>query len=532
MNLLRNFRIEQELVHEQPIPIWESGASHEVRLCEGRHYRLTASSLEPELALFVGDTKIVPSRVHQSTDSTVKAWNYSPEFFAGEIEIKLVDENSIVFSCHADVSPDSRKLGRTHYHELLEDLESRASSCLYGGRAGGLRTQRGGERYPPIAFLSQLSSQIDKLTKSFAAIVKAPHRNLVSIRHEAKIHQVRRIDAATVRSVARRPTLVAAIRGIVGARQQDRVNVPRRQHTFDTAPNRIALGYINALCRQCESLRDALIADEDLETLEETQKGRWLERLSSLQSRVDKFLQVPFFDGLKPRSEDGGAYIAVARHPEYNRFCRIARQILNPVTMLAVDSEQLMTLKPSYQLYEYWTFFAVADEIQNMDLGLTWTADFNLTEGSLFHSLRSKSKFVGVSDDLTVKVIFQANFSGGSPYSVTRACKPDIVVEIQHASWARPKRIVLDAKYRSAQGSIQTGIDDMHVYRDSVRYTRDEPAIESAYILTPIELDGKIYDPEFQREHGIGAVCLSPGNTVKMKALLKQIFSFREAIQK
>ncbi len=531
MNQLRHFRVEQELLNGQTMPIWESVTSRQIRLCEGRRYRFTASSSEPDLALLIGGDHLAPSQVHQSADSTVQVWNYSPEFFAGEVDVKLIDNSSIIFSRVADVSADSRKLGREHYHELLKDLESRASSCLYGGRAGVLRTRRGGEKYPPIAFLTQLSSHIDSLAKSFAAIAQAPHRNLVSTRHEAKIHQVRQIDAATVRSVARRPTLVAAIRGVVGARQQERVNVPRRQHTFNTAPNRIVFGYVNALGRRCEGLREALLADEDLETLESTRKGRWIDSLSLLQSRIDKFSRAQFLDGLKPKSENSGAYIAVARHPTYNRFCRLARQILNPVTMLAIDSEELMTLKPSYQLYEYWTFFAVVDVIQSMPLGLSWSADFDLTEGNLFHSLKSKSQFIGAGEDLTIKVVFQANFSSGSPYSVTRACKPDIVIEMQRPSWVRSKRIVLDAKYRSSAASVQSGIDDMHVYRDSIRYSRDEPAIESAFIITPVELKGKIYDPEFQRTHGIGAVCMSPGNTKKVKALLKQVLSCCRTLQ-
>lgn len=65
----------------------------------------------------------------------------------------------------------------------------------------------------------------------------------------------------------------------------------------------------------------------------------------------------------------------------------------------------------------------------------------------------------------------------------------------------------------------------MHVYRDSIRYSSDRTAVESAIILTPVELARKIYDPKFQCKHGIGAIRLAPQMTEKLKEILTNQFA-------
>ena len=86
---------------------------------------------------------------------------------------------------------------------------------------------------------------------------------------------------------------------------------------------------------------------------------------------------------------------------------------------------------------------------------------------------------------------------------------------------------VFDAKYRAANASIQAGIDDMHIYRDSIRYSPDQIAIESAFILTPIETSMSVFDTDFQQTHGIGAIQFSPLTSCKLSTVLKRlVFDF------
>jgi len=518
------FQIERIFGDCNSTCLWDSHEMMDspIRLSEGFRYRFSASSND-DLTLFIGDEYAEPVLVQTTPDSTKQTWIYSPDFYAGEVEIQLMSKGRRVLSCRADVSPDPTKLGQAYYREILEDLETRASSCLYGGKAGGHRIKRSGENYPPMAFMAMLGGRIESFERAFAAIVSSPHRNLVSTRQDIKLHQVKRIDAVTVRSTARRPSLVASIRGIEGSSHRETINVPKRQHSFDTAPNRITLGFLEAIVRRCQELQGSLLSQTDSdesETLVSTKKERWSMRLAELEGRISRLSKSSFLDDLKPRSESSGAYIAIARHPAYNRFCRIAREILNPITQLAVESDHLLTLKSTFQLYEYWTYFAVLDEFRKRCPTLVWTNDLGLTKNELFHTLKSDSAATGTDGALTIRIAFQQSFHQGQPYTISRACRPDIVVQISSPLWERPCWILLDAKYRSMLGSIQSGIDDMHVYRDSIRYSPTEPAVSAAFILTPRALNLPIYDPAFHAEHGIGAIQVSPENVTGLSSVV------------
>ncbi len=527
MNQITHLCIESKPNEGGTLLTWQLGSIPVTKIClsEGARYDLTVTATLTNLVLVIGDEVVEPSRIHQSADSTTYLWRFSPDFYAGEVEIELLNRDCSVFCERADVSPDPKKLGQAFYREILEDLEARVASCLYGGKAGALRIKHSGEQHPPMAFMAMLVGKIDSIERAFANIASAPHRTLISDRSEVKLHQVRRIDAVTILSTTHRPTLVASMRGIEGSSRRETINVPRRQHSFDTASNRIVLGYIDSIVRRCQMLRKALSSEcdpGDTDVLESGKKQRWSSKLATLEARIAKLSTETFLDGLKPRSESSGAYIAIARHPAYNRFCRIARQILNPVTKLAVDSEQLLTLKSTYQLYEYWTFFVVLDEVQKQFPQLNWTNHFGLKKHELFHTLASGSAATGNDVNVSIKVEFQRNFGNQTvPYAVSSPCRPDVVVEFIRQGWSRPKFIVLDAKYRSMPTSIQKGINDMHVYRDSIRYSLNEPAIASAFILTPRKLQLPIFDSAFQSKHGIGAIQVSPGDVSGLAAILQ-----------
>lgn len=219
--------------------------------------------------------------------------------------------------------------------------------------------------------------------------------------------------------------------------------------------------------------------------------------------------------------------MTISRHPAYSQFDQIGRRILSPRVALGGDADKLLCLRPTHAIYEYWCFFTVAEAVQQALPEFTWTDNASVSAGNILMELKNGSRVVGRSDNVRVSVIFQQSYSSrpakNGLFSISKKCIPDIVLNVEEGDLFRT--IIFDAKYRSGESSIHAALSDMHVYRDAIRNTGDQRAVESAFILTPAH-DSKaarFYTEEYRQRHSFGAFDLSPRDVAQFEELVRAV---------
>ena len=72
--------------------------------------------------------------------------------------------------------------------------------------------------------------------------------------------------------------------------------------------------------------------------------------------------------------------------------------------------------------------------------------------------------------------------------------------------------IILDAKYRCGRAPIHGALNDMHVYRDSLKVSGRGEKILAAYILTPAHDAGAdaYFTEQYREQYHVGGFDLAP----------------------
>jgi len=252
--------------------------------------------------------------------------------------------------------------------------------------------------------------------------------------------------------------------------------------------------------------------------------ARWALLSERFREKLDRFRRAEFLIGLTPSRPDSAALMTISRHPAYSHFDRVARTILNPHVALGEDADVLLSLRPTYDIYEYWCFFQVAEALQQALPGATWKHYIKITEGNLLLSLRAGTRIEGTDGSRTFRLIFQESYGASQPdshvFSISKTCIPDIVLEVDDDSGRRV--IIFDAKYRSSQDSIHSALSDIHVYRDAIRESPTKSAIHAAFILVPAHYTAtnRYFTDEYRQEFRFGGFDLSPRNAEQCGTLV------------
>ena len=467
----------------------------------GRDYRL-----------LIDDAEIAP------VDGFSNRWEWQPGFYAGEVRAELRDERSELGVWRLDVSPDERKAGREIFKNMLNDIVKFDASLVIGKEPARHRLGAVGETEDPLVLFERLRRREEKLKASLEAIRAEPASVLRSRRRLVPFRAVRRADLRTVRAAMRQPETLAAVRGNAFAAPGSRkplFDVPAVERSLDSPANRAALFALRALllrCRQLHKEIGKLANDKVSDTRTELRKRipRWQEILRQIEkSLVTAERRQPFVEVSRPELTAAGLNAVVA-HPLYARFWRLSWEALRR-GVSGLQPEDALPITPTWEVYERWCFVALAQVLQEcLGSDYKWR-----TNGS-----KNSRQFVGSCGDGREITLFLQETANGSDrvkqdglWSVSSMCRPDLVLQ-----WRRPGQeaafAVLDAKYRSSQSGILTGMaESAHLYQDALRWGLHRP--QFTLLLVPgiptKKDDWWLTREDFVKEHRVGVVRLLPG---------------------
>jgi predicted component of viral defense system (DUF524 family) len=379
-----------------------------------------------------------------------------------------------------------------------------------------------------------LAAQGDQsLAHALALVVRDPHRLFRAERAVTSLVAARRVDARTVARIvagadgvgtatghAARTALATALHGHLPTH----VDVPRVEHTFDTAENRFVLEFI----KQLRALIDHV---ESLARSEANPSMFWSNTIKDCAAMrrvlgrferhdvwidIGRMAHVPIGSSVLQRRR---GYKDILHH---HLALRAAVRI--PLDKNAVENH-LLGVKDVASLYELWCYFAVVDAVRDV-LG---------REPDMSDSPRADVDKVALPWAFRVAwhggptVYYNLSFSRKRPAprgSSSLSLRPDIVIEIERGGV--PELHVFDAKLRvDGLASIDDDTEDdaeahpltfkkddvakMHAYRDAL------PAVRSARVLYPghIAREFLALEPDAIATDVVGAIPLVPGATAE-----------------
>jgi hypothetical protein len=480
-----------------------------------------------------------PCRYEKSNGLLRMAWSWGIDFYAGEITLDILDGETLLWTAVLDVRPHGGKLGREAYQELIADLCARAANVIFGTTVAQRSVAAAETQAPPIARLAMLQSHIRELERSFAAVTMSPNRRLIADREIRPLDRTRRIDVRALQSIIRSTPALAAL-GRIDAVADDlakrpTIDHPRREHTFNTPPNRHIAALVRRMRSDCqelqaEFLRLERVRDDDPEM--QARARSLADEAGRLHSRLGRMARADFLQGVEPARGDTAAMVTVAKDPVYSRFDSIARHVLSPRVGLGQSLCEKLWLRRTYELYEYWCLFRVADVLTSM-----WGKPHScigLVVGGLLESVPDKSYLEWAVGNLRARLVYQRTFRaydprwehGSEPFSISGERRPDMILSL--CAEGRESLIVLDAKYRCGRDPIHDALGDMHIYRDSLRLSGSGARVVGAYILTPAHVVGaaSYYTDEYRRRYGLGGFDLAPGCQQHTEILREHLTSF------
>ena len=429
------------------------------------------------------------------------------------------------------------KWGESTFDELLEDLTARALALPFSAtQVAGLPHDRSlADRDDVLlhAFIYARHVMLGgdrALPRALDLVVRDPHRRFSPERTTVDLVAARRVDARTISRIvmgadgvvravgaAAHTSVAHALHGHLPAY----IDVPRVEHTFDTAENRFALEFLGQIrgiidrvnrlarskakpgvfwtraVRDCEAMRRVLGPFE--------RHDMW--------NDVGRMRHVPMGSSVLQRRR---GYKDVLRH-------HLALRAAARIPFDRATAERLLGLKDVATLYELWRYFAVVDAVS-----------------AVIGRRPDHVDAMKVQDEIDLGYGFCVRWDGGptvyynlsftpmkSPphRSASLWLRPDIVVDIerhgQRELHAFDAKLRIDGVVPSAAGAASADDDGdtdplsfknedvakMHAYRDALR------AVRSARVLYPgekhcefpaLELDARDAD-------GVGAIPLVPG---------------------
>ena len=411
-----------------------------VRGCtEWQDYVLTLEGPDT-YQIFVDDVAPAPKA------GTPNAWLWSAGFFAGEVPVEIVDSaGTLRLLCRIDVSPSPHKLGSEEFTAMLEELFAFAPAMLFGEEAAQSAIGTDDHFSDPHLVYARLKLFGPAFVQALNEVRRRPQLRLRYRRQRLPLHQVRRMDGATVRSAARDP----ATARILQLRSQiadagtlaSNFDVPSVEHTVDNPGNRVMLAVARAVLRRLRHVRSELerrslvpVRPGESDDL----KPRLPRRLLLLATLEDSLRAVvasaPFAEVSRPEISAAGLS-TVAAHPAYARAYRSGWCALRPGIAGDRGDEQLW-MSPTWQVYERWAFVQLVKILRKLLGGAA---------GQIAYPSKREDfvRFSCAHGVAKVQAFLQARFPAGdqpAPHgfcSISGERYPDLVVTVEHGGQRR-----------------------------------------------------------------------------------------------
>lgn len=429
---------------------------------------------------------------------------------------------------HLDVQPSTKKLSEAAWEVLLLELDSWLPGSTVG-QEGGLHGSVGLVGSEAAAAAAVLGELVSLFESALAELMKAPRERSIEHLTEAPMHMVRQATRDTLKWLARHPDAYQCAQGRAEELRNGRaVLVPQRawRGDFDHAANR----HVAWLTRQVERrLREIAQRVErgakQVKSLDEDMQRWCASRAARLLSGADtlaELLRRSALGELPPEPASESALLTLLDDPVYARVRRLGQIFLSPRFRLPIEGAQPSApVRPSYELYELWTFFALKRFLSTHLSTAQWV-ESGLGTLRLFGE--DPSSDVGFTAHLpgqgVLQLLFNPTFPGflarkDSPrWSISKERRPDLVMAWKPAQ-GQPRWLCLDAKYRTEARFIAEAFESVHIYNDSLRWQGfgEKGRASGAVLLVPAQAKKAKpwFEKGFRDEHGVGAFQLTPG---------------------
>jgi uncharacterized protein len=349
------------------------------------------------------------------------------------------------------------------YRSLLADLFQRAVRLPFTINAKTERSVLEALRPPtPLFTLYYLNQHAGELEAALAVILASPHRLLTDEEALVRLEAVRQVDADVLLDVLHSPArwvkagghpLSSRLGGYVPSHVLQRLP----EETFDTPENRFVLHFLGQLINAADDL---------------TAQPWWnsvpVERRKCIQQTRSLIQQT----GQHPMFEEVGEQHLLPLHSQvllrrdgYRQMLTLWQQFHQARRPLFEPLQKAMELRNVAELYEFWVFFALTEQIGEL-LGVVPSLELRTSDE---HGLQWNTKaHFGQQRTLVFNHSFQRSWSNFHSYST--ALRPDFTWVVD----GKPQ-CVLDAKFSFTPVEFESGEEE------DERHTRSQPKLENLY---------------------------------------------------
>lgn len=434
-----------------------------------------------------------------------------------------------------EIQPPASKLRAEDWATMLRDLHAWLPGSTVGqegGRHGAVEDS--GAHAPGVAAV--LGELLPAFVVALGAVVRAPRERAAEHWAEVPLHTVRQVEGSTLRWLAHHPDAWQRVQGLAEESSEGRqVLVPQRAQRghLDHPANRYVAWLVREVLRTLQQVAERVRKQTEKSRrssldpdLVDWCQGR-LERIAEGSKELEELLRRSGLAKLPVEPPSEAALLTLMDDPAYARLHRLGQIFRLPRFKLNTAQETVAApVRPSYELYELWTFLAMRRLLEPHLPGAEWSEE-GVATLSLFDERPGKAVDVGFRARWpghgTLRLLFNPTFprllkSKGREtrerWSISMERRPDIVLSWQ-PNQGQPRWLCLDAKYRTAARQLEEAFESAHLYHDSLRWEGfgDKGRCAGAMLLVPAMLKGTEpwFHKDFRNEHGVGTFQLTPG---------------------
>lgn len=444
------------------------------------------------------------------------AWHWEPGFFAGEVSAELTNASGdLVASYRLDVSPQSSKLGRESFSQMIEDILAFDPRLLMGTEYAQIHIGVDGN-------VSNLHLQYARLRRYSAALISAlrgvTEKPLTLLRRERSLqspNQVKRLDRRSVLRAMRNSTALSILRGQPSEFSADNPILFDVSSVFNDLDNPANQALAVVLKEVIRRTRLVTLAMQTLSEKEESESarsalgprlGRRIKFLQSLHHDLRRIERCEPFVSLKSPQVSAAGLNVISAHPIYARAYRYGWYVLRAGIFGEHDNEQLW-ISPTWEIYERWCYLKVVDIVRQCYPQLKLTSAYPTSrEDCIRFSGRLRELKVDVWLQVSCPAFDQKPYQGFASISGQRY--PDIAITLDTGEQTR--FLIVDAKYRTSRKGVLDGMQSAHLYRDSLRWFGKRP--DCALLLIPKKGGAAALETrEYRQANGVGVIALAVG---------------------
>jgi hypothetical protein len=420
-----------------------------------------------------------------------------------------------------DIGPPERKLGPGAWEALIQELSEISKSLPWGmspGAAAGKPTPDALTAVHPAI----IEHELPIFRRLLRQLLADPPTLTLRTRTIRRLDVSRGADLQTIRWLSRRPLELAGIRGMAAEGQAPNPRALADQPTSTTSFDHPITRYVAYLLEQIRRrlvvtatiLRSDARTGFDQDATAATYAAQLAAEIDEAVVAIVGLQRAPVFRLVRPEPISDSVLQSLPDHPLYSAIHRVGRRLLDPGLAYAPGEDVYSALKRSYDLFELVVLYRLVAAL-GAGLGAEWHPTRNGTVQRLPLEDRPPDRSIWTwtgPQGQELSLCYQLSFGAAKPppdlrkfHSLSATRIPDYVL-VYSRNGSVESWIVLDAKYRSSQQSVQDGLGDVHRYRDSLR--AGGRAASAAYIIVPrLHDSADLYgQPEFIAAHKLGAL--------------------------